>query len=82
MHTNEHLNREPRWDIHHEVPSGWARQKAEPGRISQVSHQLYDLVRRSDDGSRGGHEPRGRRVEPTQRKEPADERELPGGEDA
>lgn len=81
LYTNEHLNREMRWDVHESVPSGWARQKAEPGRIKVAGHKLYDVLRRSDDGSRSGHEPRGKRVEITERVDPKTERELPGGED-
>jgi hydrogenase small subunit len=83
MYTNEHLNREGRWDLHHDVPSGWAREKAEPGRARDLGHKLYDRLRRSDDGPRKtDHEPRGKRVELTQREDPATERVLPGGEEA
>ena len=69
-----------RWDLHGDVPSGWAREKAEPGRAKIVGHKLYDAIRRSDDGSRTGHVPRGKRAELTEREEPSDERRLPGGE--
>ncbi len=83
MYTNEHLNREMRWDLHHEVPSGWAREKAEPGPVKHIGHKLYDRLRRSDDGPRKtDHEPRGKRVELTQREDPSTERVLPGGEEA
>ncbi|MDP8908596.1 MAG: hydrogenase expression protein HypE [Chloroflexota bacterium] len=81
MYTNEHLNREVRWDLHEDVPSGWASEKAEPGRVKELGHKLYDRLRRSDDGSRSGHDPRGKRVEWTQREEPSDDRVLPGGEE-
>jgi hydrogenase small subunit len=82
LFTNEHLNREVRWDVHDEVPSGWAREKAEPGPVSNLGHRFYDRLRRSNDGSRSGHQPRGKRAEWTQREDPATERQLPGGEDA
>ncbi len=82
MYTNEHLNREPRWDIHEDVPSGWAREKAEPGPVKAIGHRLYDRLRRSDDGSRSGHEPRGKRREWTEDKDPRTERVTPGGEEA
>ena len=82
MYSNEHLNREVRWDLHKGVPSGWAREKTEPGTMKGIGHKLYDAIRRSDDGSRSGHEPRGKRVEITQREDPAIERVLPGGEDS
>ena len=82
MFTNEHLNRETRWDLHDDVPSGWAPHKTEPGPVSDAGHRFYDALRRSNDGSRNGHEPRGRRVELTQRKDPTTERVLPGGEEA
>jgi hydrogenase small subunit len=80
MYSNEHLNREVRWDLHGEVPSGWAREKAEPGRVKMLGHKLYDAIRRSDDGSRSDHVPRGKRPEWTERQQPSDERRLPGGE--
>jgi hydrogenase small subunit len=82
MYTNEHLNRETRWDLHHEVPSGWAREKTEPGPIKALGHDVYDQLRRVDDGSRNGHVPRGKRAEWTEAEEPSTERVLPGGEEA
>ncbi len=81
MYSNEHLNREVRWDLHKDVPSGWAREKPEPGAVKAIGHKLYDAIRRSDDGSRTDHQPRGKRIEITQRMDKA-ERGLPGGEDS
>ncbi|MDP8970058.1 MAG: hydrogenase expression protein HypE [Actinomycetota bacterium] len=81
MYTNEHLNREVNWDLHDNVPTGWALEKTEPGPLKDLGHRLYDRLRRSDDGSRNGHRPRGKRVEWTQRRDPAMERALPGGEE-
>jgi hydrogenase small subunit len=81
MYSNEHLNREPRWDLHKDVPSGWAREKGEPGRIKELGHRFYDRLRRSDDTARK-HErvPWGKRVEWTEQEDPAMERSLGGGE--
>jgi hydrogenase small subunit len=73
--TNEHLNRETRWDLHHEVPSGWAREKTEPGVLNRFGHKLYDRVRRAGDTARGGQFPWGKSEEWTYRQEPADEQE-------
>ena len=81
MYTNEHLNREVRWDLHKETPTGWARQKPEPGPIRETGHKVYDLMRRRGDRGKkdtpewGKHEP-----EWTEREKPSDERRLPGGE--
>ncbi|HVM00168.1 MAG TPA: hypothetical protein VM324_12825 [Egibacteraceae bacterium] len=81
LFTNEHLNREMRWDLHEDVPSGWAPAKSEPGIVDRLGHKFYDRLRRSDDRSRGDHQPRGKRGEWTQREDPALERVLPGGEE-
>jgi hydrogenase small subunit len=68
--TNGHLNREVRWDLHGDVPSGWARQKTEPGPMAAASHKFYDKLRRySDRGKRGG-EVWGMRDEWTQLRDP------------
>src|ERR687888_414268 len=49
LHTNEHLNREVRWDVHGETPSGWARQRPEPGPLRESGHKGYDRLRRRGD---------------------------------
>jgi hydrogenase small subunit len=59
LYTNGHLNREVRWDLHEEVPSGWAREKAEPGVIGKVGHKVYDILRRSTDQGRNEGTPWG-----------------------
>jgi hydrogenase small subunit len=79
--TNEHLNREVRWDLEHHVPSGWAREHREPGRVKEASHKFYDRLRRSSDTSKRPAEVWGKRDEFTQTEDPALERRLPGGED-
>jgi hydrogenase small subunit len=57
MYTNNHLNREVRWDLHGDVPSGWARAQAEPGPVNALGHKLYDRLRRTGDtGKRGSDE--------------------------
>ncbi|MBW3562764.1 MAG: hydrogenase expression protein HypE [Actinobacteria bacterium] len=48
-YSNDNLNREVRWDLHGGVPSGWARARSEPGRVREVGHRLYDMLRRSTD---------------------------------
>jgi len=48
-YTNSHLNREVRWDTQHDVPSGWAREKTEPGAVSDIGHRFYDSLRRRSD---------------------------------
>ncbi len=47
--SNEYLNREIRWDLHHDIPSGWARAKSEPTRFGHLAHKFYDMWRRSTD---------------------------------
>jgi hydrogenase small subunit len=80
-YSNEHLNREVRWDIHDSTPSGWSRERSEPGPINKVGHRFYDMIRRSNDRGKNGTATWGKRDEITQRADPATERELPGGED-
>jgi hydrogenase small subunit len=58
--TNNHLNREMRWDRLQDVPSGWARSHSEPGPASDVGHRFYDKLRRSTDRGRQGSEEWGR----------------------
>jgi hydrogenase small subunit len=73
--TNEHLNREVRWDLHDETPSGWAKQKGEPGLLDEIGHKFYDRLRRSTDrGNVEGEEAWGRRSEWTRAKDPAAEK--------
>jgi hydrogenase small subunit len=79
--TNDHLNREVRWDLHGDVPSGWASEKPEPTRFAKIEHRFYDRLRRySDTGKHGGDE-WGRRDEVSRTKEPDVEQQLPGGVD-
>ena len=57
MNTNEHLNREVRWDVEGEVPSGWAAEKGEPSGLSKAGHKVYDVLRRrGDTGKNEGEE--------------------------
>ncbi len=53
MYTNDHLNREVRWDVSGHVPSGWARAKPGPGVIARRGHRFYDALRRSNDTGKG-----------------------------
>jgi hydrogenase small subunit len=78
MYTNEHLNRETRWDLHHETPSGWARQKPEPGPLREVGHKVYDAMRRRGDRSKADAPAWGKRMpEWTEAEDPALEQEHP-----
>jgi len=47
--SNDHLNREVRWDRQGAVPTGWARERAEPSRLSGSGHRFYDRIRRHND---------------------------------
>jgi hydrogenase small subunit len=49
MSTNRHMNREVRWDREQEAPTAFARERKEPGRVSVLSHKVYDALRRRDD---------------------------------
>ncbi len=60
MFTNDHLNREVRWDQTGEVPSGWAREKGRPTILDKVGHRFYDMLRRSTDTGKGDGEAWGR----------------------
>jgi hydrogenase small subunit len=83
LYTNEHLNREVRWDLHKETPTGWARQRPEPGPLRETGHKLYDVIRRKGDrGKKDAHEWGKHDPEWTEREQPADERALPGGEES
>ena len=81
LYSNEHLNREVRWDLEGHVPSGWAREHKEPGPVSAAGHKFYDRMRRSSDGSKAKGETWGKRDEWTQARDPERERHLPGGEE-
>ena len=81
MYSNEHLNREVRWDLENHVPSGWARELTEPGTVRQMGHRFYDRLRRTGDRSKAKGETWGKRDEWTLQRDPALERDLPGGED-
>ena len=57
MYTNSHLNREVRWDVEGEVPSGWAAEKTEPRKVNELGHKVYDAIRRhGDTGKNEGDE--------------------------
>ena len=76
-YTNAHLNREVRWDLHKDVPSGWAREKSEPTVVQDVGHKFYDAVRRSTDTSKARVPAWGKRDDEwTYEREPAKEEEL------
>src|SRR5919201_1258799 len=77
MYTNEHLNREVRWDLHKETPTGWARQKPEPGPLRETGHKLYDVLRRSNDRGKARVAAWGKRREWTEEREPEREYEQP-----
>ena len=79
MHTNEYLNREHRWDLHHHTPSGWARHHPDPGPIRRYGHRAYDFGRQWGDRSKSKAEAWGKRSEWTEEERPWLERELPGG---
>jgi len=48
-YSNDHLNREVRWDVEKSTPSGWAREKSEPNALQGIGHRFYDRLRRSTD---------------------------------
>ena len=57
MHSNKHLNREVRWDEQEAVPTAFARERKEPGRLNELSHKVYDAMRRrGDTGKNAGDE--------------------------
>jgi hydrogenase small subunit len=75
-YTNAHLNREVRWDLHDEVPSGWAREMSEPNVVQDIGHKFYDSMRRSTDTGKSATEPWGKREEWTYEREAAKEEEM------
>jgi hydrogenase small subunit len=77
--TNANLNREVRWDLHGEVPSGWAREQSEPNLVEGIGHRFYDRLRRSTDTGKSKAPAWGKRTEWTTAEEPTDEQRLPGG---
>ncbi len=76
-YTNDHLNREPRWDLHGDTPSGWALEKQEPNKFDEVGHRFYDRLRRSTDTGRSRAQPWGKRAaEWTEARDPSQESNL------
>ncbi|MDQ3709287.1 MAG: hydrogenase expression protein HypE [Actinomycetota bacterium] len=73
QYSNDHLNREVRWDLHGDTPTGWARKKAEPNALQGVGHRFYDRVRRSGDTAKGDVQPWGKRAEWSEEREPGRE---------
>ncbi len=65
-----------RWDLHNEVPSGWAREQTEPNMVQEAGHKFYDMMRRSTDTGKGKGGVWGKRDEWTYEREPAMEEEL------
>jgi hydrogenase small subunit len=75
--TNDHLNREVRWDLHGEMPSGWARRKPEPSPLSNFGHRFYDRFRRRKDTGRPNKvDVWGKRREWTAEQEPSEEARI------
>ncbi len=75
-HTNTHLNREVRWDLHGDTPSGWARHVKEPGLADAVTNHFYDQLRRSNDTGKSRAQTWGKRDEWTQVEDPDAETDL------
>jgi hydrogenase small subunit len=71
-----HLDREVRWDLHGDTPSGWARHVSEPGRAQEVGHRFYDRLRRSNDRASSDAPTWGKRDEWTLAEDPAAETDL------
>ncbi|HEX2031394.1 MAG TPA: hydrogenase expression protein HypE [Actinomycetota bacterium] len=74
LFTNDDLNREVRWDIHGDVPSGWSKQKPEPTLLSKIGHRFYHKMRRSKDTGKAPTDVWGKRAEWTEREEASYER--------
>jgi hydrogenase small subunit len=79
LFTNEHLNREVRWDLNGETPSGWARERPEPGILKETGHKFYDAFRRASDRGKSEAPTWGKRSEWTEEQRPVREATLPGG---
>ncbi len=75
-YSNDHLNREVRWDLQGSTPTGWARKKSEPNALQDVGHRFYDRLRRSTDTAKGGVQPWGKRAEWTEERDPAKQGDL------
>jgi hydrogenase small subunit len=75
-YTNRHLNREVRWDLHGDVPTGWAREKLEPTPFQEVGHRFYDRLRRRGDAGQRDGEAWGRRPEFTLDHDPAEDPDV------
>ncbi len=73
MFTNGNLNREVRWDLHGDTPSGWAKHKTQPGVLDHVGHRFYDMIRRSNDRGKNDGDAWGKRAEWTGAQDPAAE---------
>jgi len=82
MFSNEHLNREARWDIHHHTPSGFSSEHAEPGRVRELGHRFYDQLRRSTDTAKHAGEVWGSRSQWTETKDPTRETHPRGSDKA
>ncbi|MFN2608411.1 MAG: hydrogenase expression protein HypE [Acidimicrobiales bacterium] len=77
--TNNHLNREVRWDLHESIPTGWARYEPETDFKGKVIHHFYDKLRRSDDTAKRKAPVWGRNPQPSEARDPRRESALPGG---
>jgi hydrogenase small subunit len=75
-YSNNHLNREVRWDLHGDTPSGWARNASEPGLAQEIGHRFYDKLRRSGDTGKATSETWGKRDEWTLAEDPSAETDL------
>jgi hydrogenase small subunit len=73
LYTNRNLNREVRWDLHEDTPSGWAKEKTQPGPLDRIGHRFYDAMRRSNDRGRNDGNAYGKRREWTEPQDPAAE---------
>ena len=61
--SNNHLNREVRWDRQGATPSGFGREKAEPSALAGINHKFYDALRRSGDRGKAKADVWGKRDE-------------------
>ena len=75
-YSNAHLDREVRWDLHGEVPTGWASKGAEPTASQRVGYRFYDRIRRSTDTAKGSTPPWGKRAEWSEARDPERETDL------
>lgn len=78
-YSNAHLNREVRWDLQDDTPTGWAREAREPNAVQDIGHRFYDMLRRSSDTARNPGRAWGKRDEWTDERDPRREEKLPGG---